>query len=341
MPRSRQRPVQRDDPAGHVAVIAEGGLSLRAHRTTAEAPRPPRPPPRETARQGALHDASSVTKRQLAGEATECSVRRRPEPAPCPARSALRPAGSRRLGARQPERAPRGWHLRQVTPAGQSSLPDAIVWPHRTDGLAIGRRQQQRRRRARRRRGGHRGARPRAPDAGIGRVPGPAGPSPNTRSTPAAGWTGPPAVRPPPRDRCASRPRRARRRRTDHDAHPDAPPGAPEPDAATAPAPPQPRAHAPRPRGTQAAVRRRGPAHRGGHLRAPGARPRPSAASTASGAAGGCSSTHSTTPRFPSPSCSKATPRSAPATTTRRTTGRAPFRFSTTSPTLATPCLRW
>ena len=58
-------------------------------------------------------------------------------PAPCPARSALRPAGSRRLGARQPPRDPRGWRLQQVTPAGRSSLPDAIVWPHRTDGLAI------------------------------------------------------------------------------------------------------------------------------------------------------------------------------------------------------------
>ena len=58
-------------------------------------------------------------------------------PAPCPARRAPRPAGSRRLGARQPERAPCGWRLRQVTPAGQSSLPDAIVWPHRTDGFAI------------------------------------------------------------------------------------------------------------------------------------------------------------------------------------------------------------
>ena len=48
-------------------------------------------------------------------------------------------AESARVGsvARQPERALCRWCLRQVTPAGPSSLPDVIVWPHRTDGLAI------------------------------------------------------------------------------------------------------------------------------------------------------------------------------------------------------------
>ena len=55
-----------------------------AHRTAAEAPRPPTQSPGETARARALRDASSVTQRQLAGEATPCSVRRRPEPGSVP-----------------------------------------------------------------------------------------------------------------------------------------------------------------------------------------------------------------------------------------------------------------
>ena len=93
--------------------------------------------------------------------------------------------------------------------------------------------------------------------------------------------------------------------------------------AANAQAPRQPRAHAPRPRSPQACA---ASASTCPSRRATAGRwctPSRSAASTAPGAAGGCSNTRSTTPRSRSPPSSKTTRRSVRSTTTRSTTSRA------------------
>ena len=107
--------------------------------------------------------------------------------------------------------------------------------------------------------------------------------------------------------------------------------------AATAQAPRQPRAHAPRPRGAQAVLRRCRPTPRCRRLRADGARrvaalhPLHEAPLVADQAR------PESAPRSPSPPSSKTTPCSARARTTRSTTFPPSSRPSTTSPTSATP----
>ena len=229
--------------------------------------------------------------------------------------SARRASRSRRAHERNPWRGGGTDHNESVPSGGQGKRRG---WAHPRLGVL------------------HPVARRRAPDAGLGHAPALPGHHPTH------------ARRLMRLDGFAARRERAAGRRhagrpvgpitggdDDLDRHARSP--APAMVAAAAQAPRQPRAHAPRPRGAQAVLRRSRPAHRGRHQRPDGPRRAPALYPPPARSVAGCSTTRSTTSSSPSPRSWKTTPRRARATTTPAITFPLSSRPSTTSPTSAIP----